>query len=51
MTRGTGTFALVQSKERHYAEKYRGVGEPNHLVRVEFSREERQIVRFEVERA
>ena len=43
--------ALAQLKDRHYADKYRGAGEPIHLVGVEFSRQERNIVRFEVERA
>ena len=43
--------ALGQLKERGYAEKYRGRGEPIHLVGVEFSRETRNIVAFEVEHA
>ena len=43
--------ALAQLKDRHYADKYRGVGKPIHLVGVEFSRGERNIVGFEVERA
>ena len=42
--------AMAQLKERGYAEKYRGRGEPIHLVAVEFSRESRNIVAFEVER-
>jgi len=41
--------ALQQLKARGYADKYRGRGQPIHLVGVEFSREERQIVAFEVE--
>ena len=38
--------ALAQLKDRHYADKYRGVGKPIHLVGVEFSREERKHRRF-----
>ncbi len=41
--------AMAQLKARGYAEKYRGLGQPIHLVGVEFSREERNIVGFEVE--
>ena len=41
--------AMAQLKERGYADKYRGAGEPIHLVAVEFSRETRNIVAFEVE--
>ena len=43
--------ALAQIKERRYADRYRHLGEPIHLIGVEFSREERNIARFEVERA
>ena len=43
--------ALAQLKERGYAEKYRDRVEPIHLVGVEFSRDTRNIVAFEVERA
>ena len=42
--------AMAQLKERGYAEKYRGTGEPIHLVAVEFSRDARNVVAFEVER-
>ena len=41
--------AMTQLKERRYADKYRGTGGPIHLVAVEFSREARNIVAFEVE--
>ena len=41
--------AMAQLKERGYAEKYRGRGEPIHLVAVEFSRDTRNVVAFEVE--
>ena len=43
--------AMEQLKERRYAEKYRHLGEPIHLIGVEFSRETRNLVGFEVERA
>ena len=42
--------AMAQLKARGYAEKYRGWGEPIHLVAVEFSRDTRNVVSFEVER-
>ena len=42
--------AMAQLKERGYADKYRGRGEPIHLVAVEFSRESRNVVAFGVER-
>ena len=41
--------ALQQLKERGYGEKYAGRGEPVYLVGVEFSRQDRNIVGFEVE--
>jgi hypothetical protein len=42
--------ALRQIKERGYADKYRAAGVPLHLIGVEFSRERRTVVGFEVER-
>lgn len=42
--------ALQQIHERGYAEKYRARGEPIHLIGVEFSREQRSVVGFEVAR-
>ncbi|WP_341646888.1 ATP-binding protein [Thauera sp. SDU_THAU2] len=41
--------ALAQIKARGYADKYRDRQEPIHLVGVEFSREQRRVVGFEVE--
>ena len=41
--------ALAQIKAKGYADKYRAQGKPIHLVGVEFSREQRQIVGFDVE--
>ena len=41
--------ALAQIRERGYADKYRGRGQPIHLVGVEFSRDSRNIVGFETE--
>ena len=43
--------AMAQLKAKGYADKYRGFGEPIHLVAVEFSRKTRNIVAFDVERA
>ena len=40
--------AMAQLKERRYADKYRARGEPIHLIAVEFSRESRNVVAFEV---
>lgn len=41
--------ALQQLKDRAYADKYRAIGQPIHLVGVEFSREQRSVVGFDVE--
>jgi len=41
--------ALQQIKDRGYAEKYRAEGLPIHLIGIEFSRERRALVGFEVE--
>ncbi len=43
--------AMAQLKERRYADKYRGLGQPIYLVAVEFSRETRNLAAFAVERA
>lgn len=43
--------ALQQIKDRGYAEKYRALGQPIVQIGVEFSRVERNVVRFEVEEA
>ena len=43
--------AMAQLKERRYADKYRGLGQPIYLVAVEFSRETRNLAAFSVERA
>ena len=40
--------ALAQLQERDYAAKYRGRGEPIHLIGVEFSRQTRNITAFAV---
>ena len=42
---------LAQLKENGYADKYRDRGEPIHLVGVEFSSQDRNVVAFEVEAA
>ena len=38
--------ALAQLRERGYAAKYRGRGEPIHLIGVEFSRKTRTLTAF-----
>ena len=43
--------AMAQLKARDYAGKYRALGEPIHLVAVEFSKSDRNLAAFEVERA
>ena len=43
--------ALAQLQERRYADKYRALGQPIHLIGVEFSKDERNIAAFDVERA
>ena len=43
--------ALAQLKERGYADKYRGLGQPMYLIGVEFSKDERNVAAFDVERA
>ena len=43
--------AMAQLKAKSYADKYRDLGQPIHLIGVEFSRETRNIAAFDVERA
>ena len=43
--------AMAQLRERGYADKYRHLGEPVHLVAVEFSAETRNVAGFEAELA
>lgn len=43
--------ALAQLKERGYADKYRHLGDPVHLVGVEFSEKDRNVAGFEAELA
>ena len=43
--------ALAQLKERRYADKYRALGQPIYLIGVEFSKDERNVAAFDVERA
>lgn len=40
---------LEQIKQKGYADKYRQRGEPIHLIGVEYSRDSRNVVGFEVE--
>ena len=43
--------ALAQLEARGYADKYRHLGQPIHLIGVELSREDHNLAAFEVERA
>ncbi len=43
--------ALQQIKDKDYAGKYRALGQPIHLIGVEFSRSSRNVVGFEIEEA
>ena len=43
--------AMAQLKDKRYADKYRGSGQPIHLVAVEFSKDARNVAAFQVERA
>ena len=43
--------AMAQLQARRYADKYRSLGQPIHLIGVEFSKDERNIAAFDVERA
>jgi hypothetical protein len=43
--------ALQQIKDKRYADKYRGLNQPVYLIGVEFSKESRNIVGFEIEQA
>ena len=49
-TAGEGA-AMAQLKEKRYADKYRDLGRPIHLIAVEFSKDARNVAAFEVERA
>ena len=39
--------AMAQLREKHYADKYRALGEPIYMVAIEFSRQTRNLVAFE----
>ena len=43
--------AMAQLEERRYADKYRHLGQPIHLIGVEFSREARNVASFTARRA
>ena len=43
--------ALAQLQARRYADKYRALGQPIHLIGVEFSKDERNVAAFDVEQA
>ena len=40
--------AMAQLKEKRYADKYRSLGQPIHLIGVEFDKDARNVVAFEV---
>ncbi|MDR1646502.1 MAG: PD-(D/E)XK nuclease domain-containing protein, partial [Zoogloeaceae bacterium] len=42
--------ALAQIREKRYADKYRALNQPIHLIGIEFSRKARNVVGFEAER-
>ncbi len=46
---GTPNAALQQIKERNYADKYKSRNEPIHLIGIEFSKRNRNVVAFDVE--
>jgi ATP-dependent exoDNAse (exonuclease V) beta subunit len=41
--------ALQQIREKRYADQYRSLGQPIHLIGIEFSKKARNLVGFEVE--
>jgi len=43
------SLGIQLHKDRGYADKYRGDGLPIHLIGIEFSRDRRGLVGFEVE--
>jgi len=43
--------AMAQLQQRRYADKYRALGQPMYLIAVEFSKDARNLVAFDVERA
>ena len=43
--------AMAQLKEKRYADKYHDLGQPIHLIAVEFSKDARNVAAFQVERA
>jgi hypothetical protein len=45
----SGPRRLQQIKDRGYADKHRAEGLPIHLIGIEFSRDRRSVVGFEVE--
>ena len=49
-TAGEGA-AMAQLQERRHADKYRGLGQPVHLIAVEFDKDARNVVAFEVAQA
>jgi hypothetical protein len=50
-TRGLAGRAMAQLKAKGYADKYRHLGQPIHLVAVEFDRATRNLAAFEAAHA
>ena len=46
--RASAGAALAQLQKRRYADKYRGLGQPIHLIGVEFSQATRGLTAFDV---
>ena len=42
---------MAQLKDRRYADKYRGLGQPIWLIAVEFSKDARNLTSLDVDRA
>jgi len=41
--------ALQQLKDKNYADKYQAENEPIHLIGIEFSKEQRSVIGFEIQ--
>ena len=50
-TRWEGMLNMEPLQERRYADKYRGMDQPIHLIAGEFSKNTRNVTAFEVARA
>ena len=48
---GSEGAAMAQLKDRRYADKYRGLGQPIWLITLEFSKDARNLTSLDVDRA